>query len=184
MLRQRESKSEWRWESSLKKERAGEALSFGERMLVRGLQGVEGQGEPHRWGSHLQGPSTGAERSEVWACPRCKSGPSWGGRPEDWGGGGSCPEAEMCCPLRLNGAEKKGGRAWRPEEAGDRSGREQFSWKGWREGWKMSLCVYLGRHRMPDSRARGRCPCALNRDLGLRWMAEAIKVIGAQEVKG
>lgn len=41
----RESKSEWRWGSSLKKERAGKALSFRERMLVCGLQGVEGQGD-------------------------------------------------------------------------------------------------------------------------------------------
>lgn len=176
MLRQRESKSEWRWESSLKKERAGEALSFGERMLVRGLQGVEGQGEPHRWGSHLQGPSTGAERSEVWACPRCKSGPSWGGKPED--GGGGLSRSRDVLPAASQWGREEGG-PWRPEEAGDRSGREQFSWKGWREGWKMSLCVYLGRHRMPDSRARGRCPCALNRDLGLWWMAEAIKVFRA-----
>lgn len=43
--RERESKSEWRWGSSLKKERAGKALSFRERMLVCGLQGVEGQGD-------------------------------------------------------------------------------------------------------------------------------------------
>lgn len=48
----------------------------------------------------------------------------------------------------------------------------------------MSLCVYLGRHRRPDSRARGRCSWARNRGLGLGWMAEAIEAIGAQEVKG
>lgn len=51
LLRQRESMSEWRWGSSLKKERAGKALCFGERMLVCGLQGMEGQGD-HTGGDH------------------------------------------------------------------------------------------------------------------------------------
>lgn len=65
-----------------------------------------------------------------------------------------------------------------------RSRGPQWQRAGCREGWKMSLCVYLGRHRRPDSRARGRCSWALNRGPGLRWMAEAIEAIGAQEVKG
>lgn len=174
----RESKSEWRWGSSLKKERAGKALSFRERMLVCGLQGVEGQGD------HSGGVRTCGAQAQVlrgW-----RSGPVQGASQDRAGEEGRKARevgAVQCCPPRLSRAEREG-EPWRPEEAGDHSGRGQFSGEGCREGWKMSLCVYLRRHRRPDSRARGRCSWAQNRGPGLRWMAEAIEAIGAQEVKG
>lgn len=174
----RESKSEWRWGSSFKKERAGKALSFRERMLVCGLQGVEGQGD------HSGGVRTCGAQAQVlrgW-----RFGPVQGASQDRAGEEGRKAReqgAVQCCPPRLSRAEREG-EPWRPEEAGDHSGRGQFSWEGCREGWRMSLCVYLGRHRRPDSRARGLCSWALNRGPGLRWMAEATEAIGAQEVKG
>lgn len=165
----------------MKKERAGKALCFGERMLVCSLQGMEGQGD------HTGGDHTCRARAQVLRGQRF--GPVQGASQDRAGEEGQKARGQgavqklSSCPPRLSRAEKEG-EPRRPEEAGDRSGREQFSWKGWREDWKMSLCVYLGRHRKPDSRARGRCSCALNRGRGPLWMAEAIKVIGAQEVKG
>lgn len=48
----------------------------------------------------------------------------------------------------------------------------------------MSLHVRLGRHRAPDSVGRGRCSRVPNHGLSHWWMAKAVKVIGAQQIKG
>lgn len=48
----------------------------------------------------------------------------------------------------------------------------------------MSLCVRLGRHRTPDSAERSQCSRAPNHGLSHWWMAKAVKVIGALQVKG